>query len=216
MDTLFEMPEVSNGSGKSNEWYTLAKHIKAARNVMGSIELDPASCAAANAVVQAKRYYTQEQDGLAQDWTCTSMWLNPPFGNAPNGKSNMMLWSARLIEEYACGRVSQAILLSMSNTEASWFAPLWTYPICFPCPRVLFHRPDGKLDHHIQGTCFVYLGPNEAKFIDIFSQFGTIAKRVSPPPAKPAMLSLWNDVTTLANEIAAWEVPGEQREESVG
>jgi DNA adenine methylase len=33
-------------------------------------------------------------------------------------------------------------------------------------------------------------------------------------PAQSA--TLWNDATTLANEIAAWEVPGEQREESVG
>jgi hypothetical protein len=204
-NTLFNVPPIAH-SDESNEWYTPSKYVEAAREVMGGIDLDPASCTKANWTIKANMYYKQDEDGLAQPWW-GRIWLNPPFGNAPNGKSNMAIWSARLIEEYTRCRVNQAILLCMSNTEATWFEPLWAYPICFPCPRVLFHRPNGKLDHHIQGTCFMYLGPNEVKFIEVFSQFGTVAKRVSPPPAKPQTLDLWHNPTTLANEISSWDAP---------
>jgi ParB family chromosome partitioning protein len=199
MSTLFGDEMMAASQSLSNEWYTLAKYIDAARTVMDGIELDPATCEMANQTVRATRYYTQKQNGLAQDWSCCSMWLNPPFGTSANGRSNMAVWTQRLIEEYEHGNVEQAILLCMSNTEALWFSPLWNYPICFPCPRVMFYRPNGSLDHHVLGTCFVYFGPNEAKFIDVFSQFGTIAKRVSTPKqAQVVQHDLWSNGSEVA------------------
>jgi ParB family chromosome partitioning protein len=190
MNTLFDMQNFP--LDESNEWYTQAIHTDAARAVMDGIELDPASCAAANAFVRADRYYTQEQNGLLQDWTSRSLWLNPPFGNL-NGKSNMAMWAVRLIDEYTSGRVGQAILLCMANTEALWFQPLWGYPLCFPCPRVLFHRASGKLDHHIQGTCFIYFGEHTQRFVDIFQKFGPVITPdgVHRPVLHVQQQSLW-------------------------
>lgn len=177
----------------SNEWYALAQYVAAAREVMNGIELDPASCELANLVIGAERYYTREQDGLQQDWTCDSLWLNPPFGTLPSGRSSMATWAARLIHAYRGGHVKQAILISMNNTEANWFQPFWDYPICFPCPRVLFHRPDGTLDHHIQGTCFVYFGTQVERFIAAFRKFGPVVTpervhRFVQPVVQPALL----------------------------
>jgi len=154
MNKLFEMDEIPvQETSDKNEWYTPHPYVEAARKVMGAIYLDPASCPEANKTVRASRIYTKDQDGLQRPWA-GPLWLNPPYGSV-NGKSNMSIWSARLIEEHKRGNVAQAVLLCMSNTEASWFQPLWDYSICFPCPRVMFHRPDGSMDHHIQGTCFI-------------------------------------------------------------
>lgn len=191
MNTSFDIKTLPQDD--SNEWYTPARYVDAAREVMNGIEVDPASCAAANLVVKADRYYTQEQNGLLQDWTSRSLWLNPPFGNNLNGKSNMAMWATRLIDEYKSGRVKQAILLCMANTEALWFQPLWGYPLCFPCPRVLFHRPGGKLEHHIQGTCFVYFGKSTQRFVDIFQKFGPVVTpdgvhRLTIPVLQPSLL----------------------------
>ena len=191
-DNIIAMPT------KSNEWYTPSRYVDAAREVMGGIDLDPASCAEANQTVRATRYYTQEDNGLVQPWY-GRIWLNPPFSQSGRGshglfKSNLEIFAKRLVEEYQAGNVTQAILLAIPSPERAWFHPFWQYPICFADHPVKFYGqkkdPKNSLKHKL-GTIFVYLGPNEQKFIDIFSQFGTIAKRISPPRQQPINLSLW-------------------------
>lgn len=67
----------------NNEWYTPAYVLDIVRawfvDADNTIGLDPASSAAANANVKALKYYTQADDGLAQDWSCDSLFLNPPY-----------------------------------------------------------------------------------------------------------------------------------------
>ena len=184
---------------KSNEWYTPSKYIEAAREVMGSIDLDPASCELANQTVKASRYYTKEDDGLSQEWR-GNVWLNPPFSTKASLRgmepgriqgSIIKLWINRVIAEYRQGNVSEAMLLTKTDMKANWFNALWEFPICFARDHLYFDRPGLAPEKHFFGTCFVYLGFNEQKFIEVFSQFGTIAKRVNPAPVKPSMCELW-------------------------
>jgi phage N-6-adenine-methyltransferase len=200
MTVLFHKPQDAfTPQGKSNEWYTPSKYVEAARQVMGGITLDPASCEIANRTVKAKHYYTKEDDGLAQGWR-GNVWLNPPYGRE-GGKRNMAytapgtsvgkLWIDKLIHEYSTGKVSQAILLGKADVKQIWFVPLWDYPICFAHNRVYFDRPGLPSERIMFGTVFVYLGPNIGKFITEFSAFGRIAKAIDTP--KPAIVhpSLW-------------------------
>lgn len=181
----------------SNEWYTPSKYIEAARQVMGSIDLDPASCELANQTVKATRYYTQEENGLSKPWY-GNVWLNPPYGRNTTvngvwkggGKSLVALWIDRLIEVYQSDWIDQAIMLVQADTDAAWFQPLWEYIICFPHKQIYFHVPRGENNKQIFGSIFVYLGANEQRFIDVFSQFGRIAKAVDVPVAKPRQLEL--------------------------
>lgn len=164
---------------KSNEWYTPAKYIEAARAVMGSIDLDPASCALANETVKAARYYSKEENGLAQPWKTKSLWLNPPYGRMYKSTGTSAFVS-KLISEYNWGNVEQACILTMMGMYASWFFKLLQFPVCFLHEKPLFNLADGTKTEHGFAACLTYLGPNEQKFIEVFSQFGTIAKRVSP------------------------------------
>lgn len=55
-------------SSETAEWYTPPYITDMVRQFMGDIDLDPASCEAANRWIKAKRIYTIEDDGLALDW----------------------------------------------------------------------------------------------------------------------------------------------------
>jgi hypothetical protein len=181
---------------KHNEWYTPAKYVDAAREVMGGIDLDPASCAFANLTVKAARYYTTEENGLLQPWSGRT-WLNPPFVGRTHGqnKSTNSLWVEKLVRHYQAGEIEQAVLLTVCRIDASWFRQLWTYPICFSDHKVGFYGTETKKilqeQSHPLGTIFVYFGNNEQRFIEVFSRFGTIAKAVSPQKVRPALLELW-------------------------
>jgi hypothetical protein len=175
-----------------NEWYTPAKYVEAARKVMGGIDLDPASCAVANQIVNATNYYAKQDDGLKQNWH-GRVWLNPPY-SAEDLVNPIRFWISKLIEEYEQGNVTQVTILVTAGSDRKWFQPLWAYPICFPDHQVVFLRPDKKPSHKIFSNCFIYIGPNEQKFVDVFQQFGTVAKRISSPRAKPANRTLWEVV----------------------
>lgn len=174
-------------SNKSNEWYTPSKYIEAARAVMGSIDLDAASCARANETVKATRYYTKEDNGLAQPWY-GNVWLNPPYGRVRpelkgSTKSFQVYFMQALLRKYFTGEIAQGIgLVFGTSCSMPWFQPFWQFPICIVSNRIGFHTSDGSIGHFGYGNCFVYLGPHEQRFIDIFSRFGTIARRVSPAP----------------------------------
>lgn len=182
-------------SGKSSEWYTPPLYIAAARRVMGPIELDPASCEVANRTVQAERFITREQNGLMQPWVAKSVWLNPPYGKTPRGKSNLEAFTSYLLEQYRCGHTQQAIcLVPTGSISTSWFVPLWDFPICFPGYRIRFLLEDGtQSDGPSLGTCLIYLGPHIDRFIEVFDQFGPIGGRISLPRVMVRNLALWSE-----------------------
>jgi hypothetical protein len=200
-NTLFDVDEVPVVS-KSNEWYTPARYIEAAREVMQGIDLDPASCEMANRTVRATRFYTKEQDGLSQEWY-GRVWLNPPYGRSElakaQGKSTIELFSSKLIDHYHKGEVTQAVFLGTSQIDARWFYPLWEFSLCFPNYKVHF-LTDGKHTNyaHMFGTCFVYLGPNVDHFADTFSEFGPVVlpSGVVRRPAPAIQPTLWQEDTT--------------------
>lgn len=168
-------PILNTLTSKSNEWFTPSKYVEAARLLMGTIDLDPASCEEANETVKATRYYTQEENGLLQEWPGT-VWLNPPYGRDEAG-SNQDVWSRRLIDHYRAGVTTEAVLLVNASVDTKWFQRLFEFPVCFPDHRINFYSPDSSLSGSTHGSALVYFGPQVDRFFEIFSEFGTVVKR---------------------------------------
>lgn len=162
-------------SSDSAEWYTPPVYLEAVRDVLGTIDVDPASNAEANRVVQATTFYDAETNGLKQPWA-GRVFLNPPYGKADGESlSNQALWSARLISQYQQGITTEAILLVNAITDAGWFQPLWDFPICFTDHRIPFYRPGGEAGAQpVRGSVFVYFGDNVAEFASVFRRFGAV------------------------------------------
>lgn len=163
-------------SSESVEWYTPAAYLDAARAVLGAIDLDPASNAKANEVVRAARYFTKEDDGLAQEWH-GRIWLNPPYARGITEK-----WISKLLAEHRAGRVTEAILLVNATTERGWFKPLWDHALCFTDHRIKFYVPEGTAEDvprsPVSGNVFVYLGSKFDLFSASFSPFGAVVARL--------------------------------------
>ena len=67
-----------------NEWFTPAEHVDLVRQVLGEIDLDPASHRVAQKTIQAKSFFTSAQNGLAKEWG-GRVWLNPPYAQPAIG-----------------------------------------------------------------------------------------------------------------------------------
>jgi phage N-6-adenine-methyltransferase len=166
-------PDVTRVNSRGDyDWYTPEKYIVAARDVLGEIDLDPASSDKANTRVMARTIYTVADDGLLQDWH-GRVWLNPPYGGAQAD------FTQKLVDEYEAGRVDEAILLVNSNaTDTRWFAPLWDHVLCFTDHRINF---DGLLNQgassSTHGSVFVYFGPYKQRFAERFAEFGAAVCR---------------------------------------
>jgi len=158
-------PHIARSSG-STEWYTPAEYIEAAREVMGTIDLDPASNKEANRTVKADHYFTAEDDGLAQDWY-GNMWINPPY------QADLIIQFADKIASESANFV-QAVVLVNNATETRWFRKIVdvSTAIVFPTGRVNFRRPDGSTGPPLQGQAILYIGENAEQFLSRFSEFG--------------------------------------------
>jgi hypothetical protein len=154
----------------SNDYYTPEKYIAAVREVMGDIDLDPASCTRANKTVKAKEIYTEADDGLNQDWY-GRVFLNPPYGKLGSA------FAAKLYESLGSGVDEAVMLVNSRATDADWFQPCFNGVICFTDHRIDFDSPEEKATSSTHGSCFVYFGPNEEKFAAVFAQFGNVVKR---------------------------------------
>ena len=82
---------VGGVGGGSPEWYTPPSIIADVREVLGSIDLDPASCETANETVRATKWYGIDDDGLSQPWA-GRIYLNPPYGS-------VLPWVRRFFDE---------------------------------------------------------------------------------------------------------------------
>jgi phage N-6-adenine-methyltransferase len=167
------------------EWYTPPEVLDLVRRVLGTIDVDPASCAAAQAVVGATTYYTVHDDGLRQPWP-GRVFLNPPYK-----MPEIARFIGKLAEELDAGRTTDVILLVNAATETDWFQRAFAgaRAVCFPDGRLHFVSPTRRGDSPCQGQALLYVGPHVDLFCVVFAALG-VSTRVVCAQATEAQLPL--------------------------
>lgn len=158
-------------SSASDEWYTPPTYVELARQVMGGIDLDPASSDVAQAWIRAEVCYTKRQNGLRRDWR-GRMWLNPPYG------SQMSLWMEKAVLAHESGAVAQAVLLVRPAPGSAWYQMLSArFPSCITHRRIRFIDKDGQEQASpVHGNVFFYLGERVEQFREVFREIGVVAR----------------------------------------
>jgi len=197
-------------SKASAEHYTPIEVVDAARETMGDIDLDPASCEHVNeTIVEAARFFDLEANGVAQKWEGRVL-LNPPGGlilpnglPAPEGVrgvSSAKVWWFKLAQEFAAGNVDAAIFVGFSievlqSTQDDELAtrlsiPL-DFPICYPRKRLRFYTRqgesyvEGKSPTHANAIVFVSK-TNDKRRAEFAKNFASIGRVVVPAKAPKA------------------------------
>jgi|GraSoiStandDraft_16_1057320.scaffolds.fasta_scaffold748186_3 phage N-6-adenine-methyltransferase len=160
---------LTRGRGDSY-WNTPAAYVEAAREVLGTIDLDPATNLAVQERVRAQSFHTAEDNGLAHEWR-GRVWLNPPYA-----QPLISQFVTKLVQEVSSGRVTAAILLTKSSTDTLWFHEAVTAcaAVCYTRGRIRFEKAEGKPESPLQGSAFFYFGSDVAAFRKVFGDVGFV------------------------------------------
>ena len=168
----------AKGSTYSDEWYTPSMIIEAARECMGQIDLDPASCKAAQRTVKATQYFTAKDDGLVQPWS-GRVWCNPPF-------SCKALWCQRLVE-YAGPWI--ALLPNTGFDARAVQAVIEVVDVILLVARRLAFwqadNPDGKAGN-VTGSVVFGRGVDVGRFVAAYRPYGHILAPIRPSDLTPS------------------------------
>jgi hypothetical protein len=196
----------SRHSCDSPEWFTPADYVEAAREVLGAIDLDPASHAEANRIVRARRFYTEKQNGLRRPWSGRGF-INPPGGLVPAFWCRLMLaWHLREIRSAIWIGYSLEQLQTLQGHELEDLPRVSSpieFPICIPSRRIAFVESTEKrrlrfkaIDEENRGrrreglelrprkdaaqpshaNYVTYIGRAPARFAKVFGAFGEVRR----------------------------------------
>jgi phage N-6-adenine-methyltransferase len=149
-----------------DEWYTPPDVVERARGVLGEIDLDPASCAFAQKVVKARRFYTAADDGRSKPWQ-GRVFCNPPYS-----PTLICEFTAKLLSE----KPDAAVYLVNNATDTRWFhsALEACNAVCLLKGRLPFYNRAGATQAARQGQVAFYFGRATGRFRDAFSPIGAV------------------------------------------
>ena len=183
--TTKKKPHVVNNS-TNNEWYTPLHVLSIVRQILGTIELDPASSKEANINVQAKQYYTKETNGLERDWH-GKVFLNPPYS-----RDLLEPFIDKLLEELNKKNTTEAVLLINNATETKWCQKALknAQSVCCIEKRLKFLTPKAtEMGSPLQGQLLLYYGNNIKTFKEHTSKLGIVLNPTNKLEIAKALVS---------------------------
>lgn len=154
-----------------NEWYTPFNIVDMCREVMGGIDLDPATCEDAQRVIKAKTYYTIDDDGLNHYWH-GRVFINPPYTNSAASGRLKNRFIDHLAKSLRNGKVTQACLILGSDTS---FSGYWRIADILDARwnsagKIEYWHPAKPRNSPGNGSCILYFGQKWSRFVEVFQR----------------------------------------------
>ena len=108
---------------------------------------------------KCKRYFTPMEDGLKQDWTGHTFWMNPPYGRG----QNVYVWVKKAFES------GNGVCLLPASTDTKWF-----HEFCMRATEIRFIKD--RLWFSLNGKS---QRSNHASMIVVFSYVKTSMPKIS-------------------------------------
>lgn len=169
---------------QSDSWRTPLWLVEVSRQILGQIDLDPASDLDSNARILALHTIGREDDALICKWVPGSVFLNPPGGRLGTQSKPTLFWE-RLMAHRREEKLSHAIfigftleILRTTQGRLSGRQAAADFPFCIPAKRIAFDPPPGtKATSPTHGNAIIYV-PGSCDYTDrfkeVFSQFGQV------------------------------------------
>lgn len=184
------------------ERYTQPHIIEAARNAMGGITLDPASCEKAQTIVSAKHYIALPNNGLDADWF-GNVWVNWPYSRAEQPcKTNCKKkkcetrgyctkeyipgnidWANKVIEEYMDSlMVTSICAITWLSGASDWFQDMLhesdAYCILKDRPHFIDPATMKPMPSAMKDAVVFYFGSKPYRFEGSFQKLGFVGRKL--------------------------------------
>ncbi len=161
------------------EWITNRDLVDSAHYVLGGIDLDPASSKAANNYVNAKEFFTIQDDGLNEQKWHGNVYVFPPAqsyfwnkkvqrwkttrGLSPSLISGQAIWWKALKRKWLSGEIESGIYFTNYMDMAMYCQDIFDHPVCIMASRPTLIRHyfhDNKfVRQNTASSMIVYLQP---------------------------------------------------------
>ncbi len=174
---------MSEHPAETSEWYTPSDLLERVRTIL-PIAVDPCSCAAAQEVVQAKRYFTAADNGLERPWGDDNdaglAFVNPPSGRSGNTTLPVRFYE-KAVDELDYGNIRCFVFVCFNISQLQTLArkgyPQPFQHVCIPERRIAFWQPGRDRSRPERSNAIVfesYRNELDERFISAFSDYGTI------------------------------------------
>lgn len=162
---------------QKKDWGTPKKYVLAIKKFFnGQIHLDP--CSNDYSIVDAINEYILPTNGLKESWEFPNIYVNPPYGRAPDSKTSIKNWLAKCSEANTKYKSEVLALIPVAVNTDHWkkYIFIKAEGVCFLYDTRLKFLENGEdTGKGAPMACaIVYWGKNYKKFFSHFIEYGAV------------------------------------------
>ena len=170
-------------AGRSNKqnklsWNTPSKYADLIHRFFNyKLDLDP--CSNVDSIIDAKTKFTLPLDGLLQNWSNNTIYINPPYGRDYERKTSIKNWIRKAYEAHIKYSSEILMLIPVATNTSHWKEYIFKKAyICFlHDTRLVFRINKNENNKGSPMACaMIYYGKHKNKFVRTFGDFGFVVE----------------------------------------